>query len=102
MVLIRDLSIYDSLPVRYGDYDGFVIRCWNGSYKDAKFEIHKAGAKAAGKPWWVYMFFNFLYPVLPQIKTVIEIVKDDPGNLPLAFDVEEWQNPPGVWHRFPP
>ena len=102
MVLIRDLSVYDSPPVPYGDYDGLIIRCFNGQYKDDKFELHKAGAKAADKPWWAYSFYNFHFPPLPQVQAAINILQGDSGNLPLAFDVEEWQNPKGVWHRFPP
>src|SRR5512139_1703715 len=96
MVLIRDLSVYDQLPVPYGEYDGLIIRCFNGSYKDDKYEIHKAGAKAAGKPFWPYMFYNFNYPALPQIQTVLAIIQGDSGNLPLAIDVEQWAG-----HVFP-
>jgi hypothetical protein len=96
MVLIRDLSVYDSPPVPYADYDGLIIRCFNGSFKDAKFDLHKAGAKLAGKPWWPYMFYNFLYPALPQMQAVLAILQGDSGNLPLAIDVEQWGG-----HQFP-
>jgi len=90
MVLIRDLSIYDTGVIPYGDYDGLIIRCFNGSVKDTKFELHKTGSIIAGKPWWPYAFFNFLYPVLPQVDAVINILRSDPGALSVAWDVEEW------------
>ena len=96
MVLIRDISVYDADPIDYGSYDGLIIRCFNGSVKDAKYDKHKAGAKAAGKPFWPYMFFNFLYPALPQIHEVLNIIQGDSGNLPLAIDVEQWAG-----HLFP-
>jgi GH25 family lysozyme M1 (1,4-beta-N-acetylmuramidase) len=90
MITIRDLSVYDSLPVPYGNYDGLIIRCYNGNGKDAAFEIHKAGAQSAGKPWWAYAFYNFNYTALKQVQDVVDILKVNSGDLPCAFDVEEW------------
>ena len=95
-IIIRDLSVYDPLPVAYGSYDGFVIRCFNGSIKDARFDLHKAGAVIADKIWWAYAFYNFLYPAEPQAQAVINILDEEPGALPVAFDVEEWGG-----HQYP-
>ena len=89
-VIIRDLSVYDPTPIDYSAYSGFVIRCFNGNYKDAKFDLHKAGAVIAEKPWWAYAFYNFNYPALPQVNAVINILRDEPGVMPPFFDVEEW------------
>lgn len=97
MALIRDLSIYDIGYIPYGEYDGLVIRCYNGSEKDSKFETHKSGAIIVGKPWWAYAFYNFLYDPAPQVTAVMNILHDEPGALPVYWDVEEWGG-----HKYPP
>lgn len=104
LVRIRDLSGWDPNPIQYGDYDGIIARCYNGTAPDGKFEMHRDGTKAAGRPWWAYSFFNFLFPAAPQAKAVAEILASDPGNLPPYWDVEEWRYWDGekwVWHRYP-
>jgi len=89
-MLIRDLSVYDTSPINYGAYDGFIPRCYSGRSKDTLFETHKAGARQAGKPWWPYAFYNFNYPAAPQVYDVNAILQPDPGALPVFWDVEEW------------
>lgn len=90
LVRIVDVSGWDD-PIDYGEYDGVIPRCWNGSVKDSMFEIHKAGAKAAGVPWWAYAFYNFKKPAMPQAQAVASILAVDKGNIPPYWDVEEWR-----------
>ena len=91
MVLIRDLSHWDTEPVPYGDYDGVIPRCYNGQVKDGKFDLHRSGAIIADTPWWPYSFYDFRYPAAPQVTEALSILGDEQGCLSLAFDVEEWK-----------
>lgn len=102
-VRIVDVSSWDD-PIQYGEYEGVIPRCYTGTSKDTKFEIHKIGAKAAGKPWWAYSFYNFLFPAAPQARAVADILSPDKGNIPPYWDVEEWRYWNGqewIWHKYP-
>src|SRR4030042_585854 len=102
-VCIVDVSSWDD-PIQYGDYDGVIPRVYNGTAPDSKFTIHRDGAKAAGKPWWAYSFYNFRFPAAPQARAVASILAADPGNLPPYWDVEEWRSWNGtewIWVRYP-
>lgn len=102
-VRIVDVSSWDE-PIQYGDYEGVIPRCYNGTAPDSKFIMHRDGAKAAGKPWWAYSFYNFLKPASPQAIAVANILIPDKGNLPPYWDVEEWRYWDGtqwIWNRYP-
>ena len=91
---IRDISKYDegwkSVPIYWDQYQGFMIRCYDGGTRDPWYDRHVLKAKEYGKAWWPYAFYDFRYPADNQIAEILEIVRPDPGNAPTCFDVEEW------------
>lgn len=91
---IRDISKYDegpkSIPIHWDQYQGFMIRCYDGEGRDPWYDRHVIKAKEYGKAWWPYAFYDFRYPADNQIAEVLEIIRPDPGNAPTCFDVEEW------------
>jgi lysozyme len=70
-----------------------------GSLKDPKFDEHWAEAKAAGMPRGAYHFYDPRYKTANpkrQAEFFWNIVKDDPGELPLCVDIEAFNT--GPWH----
>jgi GH25 family lysozyme M1 (1,4-beta-N-acetylmuramidase) len=93
----RDLSKYDGDITNWDAHDFYIIRCYDGNYQDPKFTAFRDAAKAHNKAWWPYVFYDFLYPAIPQATAAWNIIKNDPGQSSLCFDVEEW-----YVYKFPP
>lgn len=68
-----------------------------GAYKDTDFDDYWRDAKAAGIPRGAYTFPLATLPMETQIKKFLEIIKDDPGEIPPVLDIEKYQGSvPGI------
>ena len=59
-----------------------------GDWRDPRFEANRQGARAAGLPWGAYHFYTFCRPVEDQVAWFLEVLGEDPGDLPPVLDVE--------------
>lgn len=78
----------------------FIKATEGSSHTDPAFATNQAGATAAGLRTGAYHFFSFESPGDSQADNVIATVPAEPGQLPVAVDVEfygdYWTNPPPV------
>ncbi len=66
------------------------------SFRDPKFFINYAGARAAGIKVGAYHFFRFDSDGYEQGRNFLSVVDMLPLDLPLAIDIEEWSNPDDI------
>ena len=74
------------------------------SFKDAMFERNIAAARRAGLKVGAYHFFRFDSPAYMQALNVAQSLRQQPLDLPVVIDIEQWTNPTGhsadsVLHR---
>lgn len=76
--------------VRQAGYEFAYIKCSQGNYNDALFSTHWNNAKASGMPRGAFHFFDTAYSPNVQAETFYNAVKNDPGELPWALDIEKY------------
>ena len=98
-----DVSKYEPNPVNidWGAYDFGIVRAFDGVTADPLFKQHRDYVRASGIPWWCYSFYDFRYDAKRQAQRTVELIQEDPGCLPVAFELEEWGKPP-FKVEFPP
>lgn len=81
-------SAQDWLKAYVAGYRFAFIKACEGSSIDPMFATHWGNAKAAGFLRGAYGFVHVNRAIRPQAETLIELLADDPGELPAAIDIE--------------